>query len=58
MKKIVAILIILGVALFATQSHAFPAVQVYKQTVDSVVLIVASSGGGGGSMMGTGVLAH
>ncbi len=54
MKKIVAILIILGVALFATQSHAFPAVQVYKQTVDSVVLIVASSGGGGGSMMGTG----
>ena len=54
MKKIVAILIILGIALFAAQSHAFPAVQVYKETVDSVVLIVSSSGGGGGSMMGTG----
>ena len=54
MKKIVAILLILGFTLSASFVLAFPAVQVYKKTSDSVVLIVASNGGRGGSMLGTG----
>ncbi len=54
MRTIVAILMILGLSLSASLAQAFPAVQVFKQTSDSVVLIVASSGGGGGSMLGTG----
>ncbi len=54
MRRIVAMLMILGLSLSASLAQAFPAVQVYKQTSDSVVLIVASSGGGGGSMLGTG----
>ncbi|MCK4910021.1 MAG: trypsin-like peptidase domain-containing protein [Thermodesulfovibrionales bacterium] len=54
MKRIVTIVIILGMALAAPLVHGFPAVQVYQETVGSVVLIVASSGGSGGSMMGTG----
>lgn len=54
MRKIVAILIILGLSLSASLAQAFPAVQVFQQTSDSVVLIVASTGGGGGSMLGTG----
>ncbi len=54
MRTIVAILMILGLSLSASLAQAFPAVQVYQQTSDSVVLIVASSGGGGGSMLGTG----
>ncbi len=54
MKKKVTMLIILGMVLAAPLAYGFPAVQVYKDTVDSVVLIVASSGGSGGSMMGTG----
>ena len=54
MRTIVAILMILGLSLSASLAQAFPAVQVFKQTSDSVVLIVASTGGGGGSMLGTG----